>query len=121
MICNLNPFDAQVASQDIGRILTQLNINASGYKDYINYLEDVNFQIKSTLQLEAKANSSLNLRTLGFELSNMLLSCQFDHEPCSVADFEWFYNFDYGNCYRFNGNATSPRSIKKAGETNGLK
>lgn len=87
----------------------------------MEYLDDVNLQLKSTFQSDAEVNKTYDLRQNGFQLTQMLISCMFDLKPCSVSDFVWFYSFDYGNCYRFNGNNEIVRVVKKAGPLNGLR
>lgn len=56
------------------------------------------------------ANVSKNQNTLGFNLKEMLLSCEFNTRPCNQNDFEAIYNFHYGLCYQFN--ADSERKSK---------
>lgn len=61
-----------------------------------------------------------NLYDMGFWLSQMLISCRFQGEPCRQTDFEYFLDYNYGNCYRFN-NASNIREIKNPGWRNGLR
>ena len=120
MICNINPYNAEVAKDQIDDIINEKNINASSFNSYIEYLDEVNFQLKSTFRKLAETNKTFDLKQNGFQLEQMLISCQYDLSPCSVSDFEWFYNFDYGNCYRFNGKKPL-RVAKQSGELNGLR
>ena len=83
-------------------------------------MDQVNFLLKSSFRKYARTNKEFNLKRNGFQLEEMLISCQYDLSPCSVSDFEWFYNFDYGNCYRFNGKKPL-RVAKQSGELNGLR
>jgi hypothetical protein len=34
---------------------------------------------------------------LGFSLSDMLISCSYNFQPCYASDFDWMYNGIYGN------------------------
>ena len=120
MICNINLYNAEVAKDQIDDIINEKNINASSFNSYIEYLDEVNFQLKSTFRKLAETNKTFDLKQNGFQLEQMLISCQYDLSPCSVSDFEWFYNFDYGNCYRFNGKKPL-RVAKQSGELNGLR
>ena len=84
-------------------------------------MDEVNFQLKSTFRQYAETNKCFNLKQNGFQIEQMLISCQFDLSTCSVKDFKWFYNFDYGNCYRFNWNKTVVKMVKQSGQLNGLR
>ena len=63
---------------------------------------------------------------MGFSLDDMLVKCQFNKNPCSSADFEWYFDFHYGNCFKFNtGINSSGHSVPLKysiipGEENGL-
>jgi hypothetical protein len=120
VICNINPYNAEVAKDQIDDIINEKNITASSFNSYIEYLDEVNFQLKSIFRKLAETNKTFDLKQNGFQLEQMLISCQYDLSPCSVSDFEWFYNFDYGNCYRFNGKKPL-RVAKQSGELNGLR
>lgn len=105
----------------IQSIVDAKQLKPSNYPSYLTYLDDVNQQVKATLQRQAETNRSSNLKQYGFQIDQMLISCQFDLKACTKADFEWFYSFDYGNCYRFGGNESSPRYVRTPGSANGLR
>jgi hypothetical protein len=128
-ICNLNPFDGYLAQDPIDDLLNERNFSINNYKLVIDYLDSVTNQFKSTFQARA-ANETFNLYLNGFYLSQMLLSCKFQGQPCSQQDFSYFYDYNYGNCYRFNGGGTDesnnnqPVRLKKtktSGWMNGLR
>lgn len=121
MICNINPYNAEVAGPMLTSIVEVKGLKPSNYPNYLAYLDDVNQQIKSTLQRQAEIGNRVNLRRNGFQLEEMLISCRFDLKPCTTADFEWFYSFDYGNCYRFASNQSAPRYVRMPGQNNGLR
>jgi acid-sensing ion channel 5 len=52
-------------------------------------------------------------KSAGFLIENMLVSCSFNALPCSTSDFAYFYNQQYGNCYKFNGLNQSSRSTSQ--------
>lgn len=39
----------------------------------------------------------------------MLVSAYFNSRKLSESDFDWFFDFNYGNCYRFNSNESNYR------------
>jgi hypothetical protein len=54
---------------------------------------------------------------LGFTLEEMMISCRYNNILCSSADFEFFYTYQFGNCYRFNSGKNSTNDdvkLKKA-------
>jgi hypothetical protein len=59
-------------------------------------------------------------------LDQMLVSCYFQGENCSIADFMFVYDFTFGICNRFNsgkdlfGNESAIRTSGQAGSKNGL-
>uniref|UniRef100_A0A8C2ZH92 Acid-sensing (proton-gated) ion channel family member 4a n=1 Tax=Cyclopterus lumpus TaxID=8103 RepID=A0A8C2ZH92_CYCLU len=55
----------------------------------------------------------------GHQLEEMLKSCNFSGQNCSVEDFSVVYT-RYGKCYTFNGNKTTSRKSKQGGMGNGL-
>ena len=54
-------------------------------------------------------------RKLSFELKDTLLSCTFSGERCDFNNFEWYFDLFYGNCYRFNANKSSIKSLSQLG------
>ena len=88
----------------------------------VKYTDTVNTLLKSNL--ESLGKSGLNLYVSGFNIQQMLLGCEFNGNPCSLDDFYVYHDFNYGNCYRFNGNDVANYRIKqtkKPGWQNGLR
>ena len=54
-------------------------------------------------------------KSLGYELSNMLISCRLSYQKCNESDFTYFFHPFYGNCYTFN--KAPDDSIKKVSVT----
>jgi len=67
-----------------------------------------------------------DLKTFGFTMDTMLISCFFDGIACNANDFTWSYSYQYGSCYTFNaakdnyGNATNAKRTRKFGPNSGL-
>ncbi|KAF7711267.1 hypothetical protein HF521_000278 [Silurus meridionalis] len=55
----------------------------------------------------------------GHQIDDMLKSCNFSGQNCSVNDFRVVYT-RYGKCYTFNGNKTLPKRTRQGGMGNGL-
>jgi hypothetical protein len=60
----------------------------------------------------AKGNNAGN-DNLGFEIKNILIDCKFNGEDCTSEDFVEFYSYEYGNCFTFNLNKTSTKSVSR--------
>jgi hypothetical protein len=107
-ICNLNPYDGLKINTAIDDELAQRHLSVSNYTLVSDFLDQVTNQFKSSFHAQA-ANGTFNLQYSGYDLTEMLVSCKFAGVECTLADFSYFYDYDYGNCYRFNGgtNATN--------------
>ena len=42
------------------------------------------------------------IKGLSFDISEMLISCEFNTVSCGVEDFVEIWNYHYGRCYQFN-------------------
>lgn len=115
VFCNLNPYDGFFAKSILLDIINKKNLNESQFEpiDYVDTLID---HIKAELHREYFTM----LYDMGFWLSQMLISCRFQGNPCHETDFEYFHDYNYGNCFRFN-NATNIREVKSTGWRNGLR
>jgi hypothetical protein len=65
-------------------------------------------------------------KSFGLTLEEMMVSCYFGNRPCNHTEFEYFFDINYGNCYRFNSGYDSlNRTVKLSkvitpGDTSGL-
>ena len=115
-ICNMNSFK----SEKISNILKRL------FGDY----PSLNRKFQS--QVIAKSfvmNSSFVNQYLSSELipSKTIINCFFNAKPCDLSqDFEYYFDFSYGFCFRFNsgrslnGSKTERKYISQNGIGNGL-
>ena len=74
-----------------------------------------------------KADQSFNeekLKSLGFSLDKLLISCTFNKINCKMSDFTWKYTNEFGSCYTFNdllvNNETQSKATSKSGPEYGL-
>lgn len=133
-ICNLNPFDGKkligtAAAEDI---LNAKSISDDKYDSYRQYTDSASGQLKETYEY-LNLNNSVNVVSLGFYLYDVLLSCEYQGKVCTTSDFYLYHNYNYGNCYRFNGvdsnqvlgkhnyTSTTVRKSSKSGWRNGLR
>ena len=108
-ICNLNSFQ------------TMLGLNMT--KEVNKFTHEMNYSnLEKRLILmrwAAKMNNSIR-KQLSFDLKSILLECSFNTEECNWSDFEWHFDYFYGNCFRFNSNKTKIKSISQTGNAFGL-
>ena len=96
-ICNLNPFE-------------NLNRSAINQSDFFNE-ESFNSKNIEYYFVEAQenfkravTNMGLNQKqAIGFQLKEKLISCTFNNEICDSSNFTSFFDYDYGNCFTYNG------------------
>jgi len=76
--------------------------------------------IAQSKQLKVYVSSLPNeeKKKFGNQLSEMMLFCRANSVLCGLKDFEWFYDFDFGNCYRFNANGSL--KMGRVGSGNGI-
>ena len=110
-ICNLNPF-----------ITNNPNISAK----YASILEEANIKFDQSPDLYQSATSRMLKNYTRFlpkdmkkmaakQLTDMLFFCKFNCIPCNVGDFDWYYDFDYGNCYKFNADTSNLNYVGNIG------
>ena len=96
-VCNLNPFAD----------LSSLPINQSSFFDETtldttnidNYFDEA----QQKLNRYVAGMSSSQQQAIGFQLNKTLISCSFNKVICDSSFFTQFFDYDYGNCYTFNG------------------
>jgi hypothetical protein len=86
----------------------------------IKYSKSLLFQNKTLYNnFELRKNLSLTL-------DKMILGCYFGSKTCNISDFEYFFDINYGNCYRFNSGINSEnqsiphKDVISSGDNSGL-
>ena len=127
-ICNSNPLMTDVAKQFVQEVLTEHPRDSD--LDLISFytlnLSNSHISMVMTrLSVMAKTqNKSLSddfRKSLGLSLKDMLISCIFGFNSCSADDFEWYYDGQNGNCFKFNYDKKNVKKVAKAGVLNGLR
>ena len=120
-ICNKHRF-----SSSKGYEFLVNKINKKEIPDIFNIskLPSVDKQVKIDTLLNSfnlKNLTNSELRSLGNNLSTILISCYFDNDLCDAADFDWYFDNRFGGCYKFNsGFNKSILSSKHSGTSFGL-
>ena len=98
--CNLNAWDQNFARPIIEKYVNDGTVNISNYESLLDYTRDLNDYYRANLIREYLNNTDFLGRALGFDIDATLISCYFDGEKCTKDDFEPYYDYYYGMCYR---------------------
>lgn len=106
--CNLNRFNLadETVKQTFDTFAKNAVINPESVEVSIRSI------VKSIKSYMFNMNNTQKMN-LGYKIEDMLLFCLYDLTVCNASDFEWFYNFEYGNCFRFNSDGS--KFISKSG------
>lgn len=105
-ICNKNPLLTEYAKQMLNEVSIKNNLselfdlNGTKLEENKTY-----FSVLVGLGLLYAKSDYLNdteKKKLGYPFEDMLIDCKFEANTCSASEFEWYYDYNYGNCYRFN-------------------
>jgi hypothetical protein len=78
----------------------------------------MSFQTRYLLSSDSTLNNTTR-KALGFQIEDMLFSCEYNAKPCNSSDFTYIFNNLYGNCYTWN-KATPPLQTSLAERDGGL-
>ena len=126
-ICDSVPFTTEYATEFISkRIKFNLtsDFNFSKSQNGLKY----DYYTKRYISLiHARIQNETVRKQLGRKLDYILITCYFNAFECNLSqDFEYYYDFLYGNCFRYNsgrnmnGETTSPKQISNTGISNGF-
>ena len=107
-ICNCNPFTSKNSTEFLRRINEETNPDIDMFNetqiDKLNYTTKLAFfqNIYNAANVAMLKLSNDEKKELGHRLEDLLISCQFDGEPCDASDFVWKFDNFFGNCYVFN-------------------
>jgi hypothetical protein len=65
------------------------------------YVNDVNEYFRAHL-IKMTITGQVSAINLGFDITQILISCRFQDNDCSMNDFFQYYDYYYGLCYRYN-------------------
>ena len=106
-ICNLNPYLTNKSWEYVQSILVQNGLmNSSGSnEEFMSYFStDIQF-FRFLVGVNAIGSNLTDdyLKSFGYSINETILSCEYNVNYCSFEDdFIWYYDFMYGNCFRFN-------------------
>ncbi len=112
-ICNLNQFPNLNISNQTQFFHKNFKTNIDAY--FVNAQENVKWCVASSLTKDQKIAA-------GFQLnSDTLVSCSFNKKYCHPNNFSAFFDYDYENCYTFNGGNKINEATTLTGSNYGLK
>jgi hypothetical protein len=129
-ICNINAFNEVYAKNfiedNVPFARCFYHSNKSEFNECFNSTSKKNVFngfLGEARRIIASKNLTQNERKkLGFDIKEMLVSCQYNREPCDASNFTWYWNNRYGNCYTFNKGDQNTPLLKTSltGDLNGL-
>ena len=117
-ICNLNTF--KTSDKNIHRLLNKVLIN---YNDSAVTNGPPPLVFKSASRILRTYISNMtdeNKKKYGIQIEEMLISAFFNGVSVGPNNFTWYYDFEFGNCYMFNGNESNILKSGKNGRKGGL-
>ena len=110
-ICNLNPFitNNSTISSKYASILDAAKIKFDQSPDL--YQSATSRMLKNYTKFLPNDEKKMASK----QLSDMFVFCKFNSIPCPPNQFVWYYDFDYGNCYKFNADTSNLNYVGKNG------
>jgi hypothetical protein len=119
--CNKDPIIT-----DKGRIIF-LNylksINITDYEDKLTSNVDLSNAFDRALTFLANNLTIEQKQSIGYSIEEMVISCKFNFKYCDadLSEFVWFYDNEFGNCFKFNVGINERRISSTYGRTTGLR
>lgn len=105
-ICNKNAFMTEASLQFMDEIMLKYNVtdmnNLSAFYDSLNATGISDYKYLTVMNALDPNRTDEFRRSLGYSISDMMLTCMFGYAGCVPDDFHWYYNIFFGNCYTFN-------------------
>ena len=138
MICDQNFFTTNYSKQIISKMLNMSETQLSNLLDmpFDNQTDAYDIQCQNfkaryfnsyLLKIAVKNMNDSQRRLFSRELDNILVSCHLTAEKCNKSEFEYFYSFNGGNCFKFNsgkdilGQSIDVKTLSSPGKDYGLK
>lgn len=109
-ICNLNAYMTNESNEFVKSVLEENNLvhNVNSSQFFNAAFESQLRALKFIVALNVYTHNltDFDRSKFGYDLKDMLLSCTYNLKSCSADDFERYYDFYYGNCFKFNSGWT---------------
>lgn len=111
-ICNVNPLISKSGSYYVQSFYeTKYNITLNYYSDLSDLIFNGKIEYETDWLIYQTYHPDFPDETrsnFGFYVKQMLSYCETTNFKCRRDDFERYYDPIYGNCFKFNGNASKP-------------
>jgi hypothetical protein len=128
LFCNRNPIVKEEGRQMFLNYLKQMNV--TDYEENLELNKNLGYigdMFEKTMTYIFTNLTNEQKKKMGYSIEEMVLFCQFNYVECEdYSEFVWFYDAEYGNCYKFNtgfnsvGNPIPLRRINGHGRRSGL-
>ncbi len=126
-ICSNNLFGTKNGNKYLNDLDLETDDNNVYKKSRIKSIQNrLNYARSALLKDQIVFKNKTLLESFSNKLDQMMFSCYFQSKPCNLTDFEYLFDINYGNCYRFNSgydffNQKKPiKNVITSGITNGL-
>jgi hypothetical protein len=112
-ICNLKPFDGSYVEKFLMQIDSKLKKTDIEAEDFVLNYHSYAYRYLIMSNLFDLNKNDTERKLFGKHFKDFIYLCMYGLKyECNESDFEWFYDFYYGGCYRFNPKETI-KSYKK--------
>jgi hypothetical protein len=78
------------------------SINITDYEENYAFNADTRYNYERAIAYLAANLNDEEKKSLGYTIEERVLFCEFNFLPCDMSYFVWYYDNEWGNCYRFN-------------------
>ena len=103
-ICNKKLLDTSKPATQAWMAANLQNLPGPNFYAFNNYYEwnwFTNYYTRVSMTTDATLNSTTK-KALGFQIEDMLFSCDFNVQGCNTSAFTYYFDTKYGNCYTWN-------------------
>ena len=119
-ICNRNMFTNKYAFEYLKNYSESRNLKEIIINPKFNNLRTNSFLRDAISNFIYFEENFHDRKKLSHSIDEILISCSFNHKYCDHTDFEWFFHFTYGNCFKFNPSIRHGDETIIPGKTFGL-
>lgn len=117
-ICNKNPLTTKYSEEIVEKVMKENNLTNFTNTEILERNHFFLRQFMTTLRVFSLSDNEK--QKLGHRIQSMLILCRFGSVACSGSDFEWYFDFLFGNCYRFNSGIATVKEIESSNIEDGL-
>lgn len=132
-ICNANMLTTNFSMSLSNKVLADNSITDIYSSSLLKskFPDDIYQQIEYARYLVQSYATSSKLsdeekKKLGYKIEDILISCNFAGNSCWPDEFDWYFDFNYGNCFVFNsgknqsGHTAEKKFITRTGKLDGF-